>query len=895
MALFRIHPPLFPLVQAGTGANDVFRATQPLALLTPGLDQDAGAGTDELQVLVSPGMPLTDAHFAGLSLFEGLRLFGAGTLSLAMGAEAEEAFGPLLRVRLAASTAALDLDAAALGAGTGLDVAGRDGDDRVTGGDAADRLAGGGGQDRLNGEGGNDRLLGEAGDDSLDGGAGEDVLFGGAGADVLTGGAGNDTMAGGAEADVFAVTLGGGRDVVRDFELGLDRLDLSAMGISTAEAALALARTRGPHIVFEFADGTRLTLRDVSLAALDADDLILAAGTAPTDIFFATGGTLLSGGSGVGIVGVADGDLGDSFTLTVDDPRFAFLFGAILILADGVPPIEDADEPTITLTITATDSFGLSYSELFVIDVLTPGIETNGLLVAENRGTGTTVGEWGETGFLAVGPLVWEVATPAAPFAFAGNRLVTTEVLDFEAAASHEITVRVTDSGTGRVVERTVTVTVEDQTDTNLNQTITRSFTGTDGASPGAPGQSLAQAVFTGVDNPVGTVLPDFVEWNGSVTGGDGLGGGAGGDATATISDAGAATGVADQISQDMVTINLLAEGGAGGSASPAGQGGRGGDADSRVINWDSAFSGDMDLVFNLVAQGGDGGAGAGGGDGGAGGDAQAWLNGFSSFASGGVNATFDVVAIGGHGGMAGEAGGVAGAGGHAVAAISGVFFGVYAPGNDDTLLRLEATATGGAGSARGDATISMFSNLISLGSGNDVLQLAAYFDGATHTLTFTGNEFHGDTGFDTLDLSGVHGGFGAIVDLNTNSLSFGGGPANFMEGFEEFRGTESADVFRDAVGSFVYRGGSGADVFVFTASPVGGNDSVGDFTQGEDVMDLRSLGYADFAEVNIVYGGDGSSDSPYYAVVVLNGGSSISVSFAGGGPVTLAESDFLL
>jgi Ca2+-binding RTX toxin-like protein len=851
MAIFRINPPGSPLVQSGSADGDFFRVSSVGALLAPGLSQDAGGGFDVLQFTTLGGTNLTDAHFAGLAGFEQMRLLTAAHHTLVVGPAAAAAFGPVIRIALAAVGASLSVDGSALPETTALAVrgglladtilggggadalhgeagadslsggegadsltggadndtldgggdddrleggdgadslmgdvgqdtlqggddadtlAGGDGNDRLlgdagadslsggvgtdrmyggddndtldgggdddrlegeggadslSGGEGADQLLGGEGADVLAGEDGDDRLAGDAGDDSLTGGAGADRLIGGAdsdtlegggdddrmeggdgtdslsgdegddrldgeggddwlsggegadrliggegadallggagddlllgsdGADILLGEGGDDRLTGGAGADVFTVTLDGGADRITDFVIGEDRLDVSAHGITTVVQALALGTQSGDRTVFTFADGTSVSLRPGVLAAMTASDFILATASAPTDIEFVAGGSsLLSGGSGIGIVAATDPDPGDIITFTVDDTRFEFLFGAILTLKVGETPLEDATEDTVTLTITATDSFGLTYSEVFVVDVLTPGVTTDNLTIPENRAAGTTVGLWAETGFAPAGALTWEVLTPGAPFAFDGNRLISTGPLDYEAAASHAITVRVTDAGTGRVVEGSVTITVQDQTDTNLNVTLTRDVTGEDGVNPGDAGEALDEAPFTPVDNPAGTVLPDVVVWNSTVAGGngaDGDAGGAGGAAAALIANIAARTGATDQTAQDLVTVNLAAQGGDGGHAA-VGAGGQGGAATSGVQSWDSAFTADMTVTFNIQAQGGDGGDGTGG-NGGDGGAAGARFDFLSTFASGGMSVIFDVVAIGGAGG----------------------------------------------------------------------------------------------------------------------------------------------------------------------------------------------------------------------------------------------------
>ena len=73
-------------------------------------------------------------------------------------------------------------------------------------------------------------------DDFLDGRGGDDRLLGGSGRDLLIGGLGRDLLIGGADADRFRFTTPEDsrpglmqRDHIRDFEPGLDRIDLSAI------------------------------------------------------------------------------------------------------------------------------------------------------------------------------------------------------------------------------------------------------------------------------------------------------------------------------------------------------------------------------------------------------------------------------------------------------------------------------------------------------------------------------------------------------------------------------------------------------------------------------------------------------------------------------------------
>ena len=122
------------------------------------------------------------------------------------------------------------------------------GDDTLDGQDGNDLLNGGGGDDTLRGgeaNAGRDTLLGGAGDDDLQGAGGNDNLRGDAGEDTILGGFGRDIMAGGSftgggypgdgESDTFQwnnlgeSSVGAQRDVIRDFEVGIDLLDLSRL------------------------------------------------------------------------------------------------------------------------------------------------------------------------------------------------------------------------------------------------------------------------------------------------------------------------------------------------------------------------------------------------------------------------------------------------------------------------------------------------------------------------------------------------------------------------------------------------------------------------------------------------------------------------------------------
>ncbi|MEO9778292.1 MAG: M10 family metallopeptidase C-terminal domain-containing protein [Sedimentitalea sp.] len=107
---------------------------------------------------------------------------------------------------------------------------GGSGDDRLIGGHGDDWLSGGTDCDLLRGGAGNDRLFGRKGDDDLKGGLGNDVIAGGKGKDQLTGNEGDDHFL---FQSIEDSAVGAEADLIRDFEQGHDRIDLSPLAGST--------------------------------------------------------------------------------------------------------------------------------------------------------------------------------------------------------------------------------------------------------------------------------------------------------------------------------------------------------------------------------------------------------------------------------------------------------------------------------------------------------------------------------------------------------------------------------------------------------------------------------------------------------------------------------------
>ena len=156
----------------------------------------------------------------------------------------------------------------------------------------------------LQGDNLRDTIFGEGGKDKLFGFNGKDTLNGGDGADVLRGGNDRDNLTGGAGADRFAYTdvlqsrpLGALRDTIRDFENGVDTIDVEAIDADTGTvgdqafvfigggaltgAAQVRAFQSGADVVLQFstdADAAaemEILLKNFAVGDTDAADFVL--------------------------------------------------------------------------------------------------------------------------------------------------------------------------------------------------------------------------------------------------------------------------------------------------------------------------------------------------------------------------------------------------------------------------------------------------------------------------------------------------------------------------------------------------------------------------------------------------------------------------------------------
>lgn len=138
---------------------------------------------------------------------------------------------------------------------TGIeDVAGSEYGDNITG-DDEDNL--------INGRGGHDQLNGGDGDDDLFGETGNDTFYGGYGADTQTGGAGQDTFVFRHNTDSFWIA-GKPADVIKDFQHGVDKIDLTEMDIPPANLYIIDGQTiDGQNYSYFGIDGNENGLLDI--------------------------------------------------------------------------------------------------------------------------------------------------------------------------------------------------------------------------------------------------------------------------------------------------------------------------------------------------------------------------------------------------------------------------------------------------------------------------------------------------------------------------------------------------------------------------------------------------------------------------------------------------------
>ena len=202
----------------------------------------------------------------------------------------------------------------------------------------------------------------------------------------------------------------------------------------------------------------------------------------------------------------------------------------------------------------------------------------------------------------------------------------------------------------------------------------------------------------------------------------------------------------------------------------------------------------------------------------------------------------------------------------------------LYGGEGDDSLTGGAGTDTFVFGTSHGNDTITDFAD------GTDIIDLSA-LDGVTSfddlTITADGNDVVIDTGQGTIRLEGV-----STTDLDASDFELsttgddtdntieGGAGWDDLEGLggnDSLSGGAGVDVLDGGAGNDVMTGGADVDIFVFEEGH--GNDTITDFEDGTDIIDLRALdGVTQLDDLSIADDGNGN------AVITTSPGNTITL-----------------
>ncbi|WP_299978897.1 type I secretion C-terminal target domain-containing protein, partial [uncultured Pseudoteredinibacter sp.] len=193
-------------------------STDPLPVVTGRVDIESGADTGASIAWGAPSDPSLGTFTSG----------GDGSYSFEVNRETKDSLAAGDTEVLSVPYTVTDSDGSTTSSSVTIVIAGKG------------AVTGTGASETLNGTANGDSIVADAGNDTLNGLAGNDTLFGEAGSDILIGGAGEDILFGGTGADTFVLDNGiatGEQDVVKDFQIGTDVLDLGSLLPDGADAA----------------------------------------------------------------------------------------------------------------------------------------------------------------------------------------------------------------------------------------------------------------------------------------------------------------------------------------------------------------------------------------------------------------------------------------------------------------------------------------------------------------------------------------------------------------------------------------------------------------------------------------------------------------------------------
>lgn len=313
------------------------------------------------------------------------------------------------------------------------------------------------------------------------------TVTGGGSSDFITAGAGNDVIR---YTDASDSSPAYAPDTVTNFDAAHDQFLLDgvaglagsvhfmASGVLDgspatphAEAVLVDAGGQQQLQIDVDGDGTIgaadlvVNLNGLSGTLSDANFAVITPNHAPTDILLAS--TIVpenaAPGSLVGLLSDMDPDAGDGATYALTSnpgALFAIVNGNQLVTT---APLDYETGTSHQVGILVTDAAGATFSKSFQIGVTNvdeapTGMALSNASVAENAPGFAVVGN-----LSVIDPDAGDTATytlidnAGGLFDLVANQLVTTAPLDFEQAASHQVTVRATDAG-GLTIDRTFVI-----------------------------------------------------------------------------------------------------------------------------------------------------------------------------------------------------------------------------------------------------------------------------------------------------------------------------------------------------------------------------------------------------------------------------------------------------
>ena len=175
-----------------------------------------------------------------------------------------------------------------------------------------------------------------------------------------------------------------------------------------------------------------------------------------------------SAGAVIGALSTTDADAGDTFTYTVSDNRFEVVNGNLKLVSG--TSLNYETEPTVSVTVTSTDSGGLTKSQAFTVNVANvndapSAVSLSANTVAENS-AGAVIGALSTTDADAGDTFTYSVSDNRFEVVNGNLKLISGTSLNYETEPTVSVTVTSTDSG-GLTKSQAFTVNV-----TNLTENI---------------------------------------------------------------------------------------------------------------------------------------------------------------------------------------------------------------------------------------------------------------------------------------------------------------------------------------------------------------------------------------------------------------------------------------